>query len=78
MGMWKKYVSFRMALMGVIRLYQLCISPFLGHCCRFYPSCSDYALEALAKRGVWRGGWLVVKRLSKCHPWHKGGVDEVS
>lgn len=61
----------------LIRLYQLCISPFLGHCCRFYPSCSDYALEALKKHGAMKGGWLVIKRLVKCHPWHKGGIDWV-
>jgi len=61
----------------LIRLYQLCISPFLGQCCRFYPSCSDYATESLAKHGVLKGSWLTVKRLLKCHPWHPGGVDEV-
>lgn len=67
----------RFLLIKLIRLYQLCISPFLGQCCRFYPSCSDYAVEAVDKHGFFKGVWLTVKRLVKCHPWHKGGVDEV-
>ncbi len=60
-----------------IRLYQFTLSPFLGNCCRFYPSCSAYALQAIQQHGPLRGGWLIIKRLSKCHPWHPGGVDEV-
>lgn len=67
----------RFLLVKMIRLYQLCISPFLGQCCRFYPTCSDYAIEAVRKYGVWKGSWLTIKRLVKCHPWHKGGVDDV-
>jgi putative membrane protein insertion efficiency factor len=61
----------------VIRLYQLCVRPFVGQCCRFYPSCSDYALQAVEKHGNLKGMWLTVKRLVKCHPWHKGGEDPV-
>jgi len=60
-----------------IRLYQLCISPLLGNVCRFYPSCSEYAAQALQRKGFWRGAWLACKRIVKCHPWHPGGPDEV-
>ncbi len=67
----------RFLLIKLIRLYQLCISPFLGHCCRFYPTCSDYAMQAMDKHGILKGIYLTVKRLLKCHPWHKGGIDEV-
>ncbi len=59
-----------------IRIYQFTISPLLGNCCRFYPSCSNYALEAIEKHG-WKGLWLTLKRLCKCHPFHPGGVDPV-
>lgn len=51
------------------------ISPFLGPCCRFYPSCSEYSMEAISKYGMLKGIWLTVKRIVKCHPWHPGGVD---
>lgn len=61
---------------GLIRVYQLCIRPFIGQVCRFSPTCSQYACEALQKHGVFRGVWLTAKRLLKCHPWHPGGVDE--
>ncbi|NGX61955.1 MAG: putative membrane protein insertion efficiency factor [Chlamydiae bacterium] len=64
-------------LKGFLRLYQLTISPFLGPCCRFYPSCSEYAHEALETHGTIRGTWLTLKRLAKCGPWHPGGVDLV-
>ncbi len=60
-----------------IRLYQLTVSPFLGKICRFYPSCSEYGIEALQKYGAWKGGWLTIKRICKCHPWHPGGIDQV-
>ncbi|MES2199085.1 MAG: membrane protein insertion efficiency factor YidD [Chlamydiota bacterium] len=59
----------------LIKGYQLTLSPFLGNCCRFYPSCSNYALEALEKHGLVKGLLLTSKRLCKCHPWNKGGVD---
>ncbi len=60
-----------------IKIYQLCISPFLGKNCRFYPTCSDYAKEAIQKHGSIIGTWLTLKRLIKCHPWHPGGHDPV-
>ena len=67
----------RTIITRVIRLYQRYVSPFLGASCRFYPSCSSYAGEALEKHGVLRGGWLSVTRLCRCHPFHPGGVDPV-
>ena len=62
---------------GAIRGYQLALSPLLGPRCRFYPSCSQYALEAVARFGVLRGAWLAARRLGRCHPWHEGGYDPV-
>ena len=62
-------------VVAVIRLYQLLISPFLGNVCRFYPSCSRYAIACIETQGVARGGWLTVRRLLKCHPFHPGGFD---
>lgn len=64
-------------LIGVIRCYQLFLSPMLGSNCRYYPSCSHYTQEALQKHGALRGSWLGLKRISRCHPWHEGGVDLV-
>jgi len=63
--------------LGCIRLYQLVLSPWLGPCCRFHPSCSRYAYDAIDRYGVLRGGWLGCKRIVKCHPFHPGGVDPV-
>ncbi len=60
---------------GFVHLYQWTIRPFIGSSCRFYPTCSDYALEALKKHGPWKGVCLTCKRLSRCHPWNEGGVD---
>lgn len=60
-----------------IALYRIFLSPLLGPRCRFWPSCSSYALQALAKHGLWRGTWLTLKRLGRCHPWHPGGIDYV-
>jgi uncharacterized protein len=65
------------AAIGLIRLYQLCISPLLGPRCRFFPSCSHYACEAMQCHGFVRGGWLTFRRLLRCHPFHPGGVDPV-
>lgn len=64
-------------LLLLVRGYQLCISPLIGPRCRFYPTCSAYAMEALREYGAVRGSWLTVKRLCKCHPFHPGGVDPV-
>ncbi len=61
----------------LIRLYQWIVSPLLGPTCRFHPSCSNYALQAIQRFGVLHGGWLTVKRLGRCHPWHPGGFDPV-
>lgn len=62
---------------GLIRFYQLFISPLFPPHCRFYPTCSQYALEAVKKYGAMRGGMMAIKRISKCHPFHKGGYDPV-
>lgn len=70
-------IKVRILLRGLIRLYQLTISPLLGPCCRFYPSCSEYAMEAIQKHGCAKGMWLSLKRVVKCNPWHKGGPDSV-
>ena len=67
----------RFVLKIMIRVYQLALSPLLGPRCRFYPSCSHYALEAIDTHGAVRGTWLTVKRISRCHPWHEGGFDPV-
>jgi uncharacterized protein len=67
----------RILLVGLIRLYQLAISPLLPPSCRFYPSCSQYALVAIGRHGILRGTWLALARLACCHPWHPGGVDYV-
>jgi putative membrane protein insertion efficiency factor len=61
----------------LIRIYQLTISPLLGPRCRFYPSCSQYALEAVAAHGSMRGSWLALRRLARCHPFSAGGFDPV-
>lgn len=61
----------------LIRGYQLAISPLLGQRCRFYPTCSQYTLEAVEIHGVLRGLWLGICRVAKCHPFHPGGVDPV-
>jgi putative membrane protein insertion efficiency factor len=61
----------------LLRFYQLAISPLIGPRCRFYPSCSNYALEALRVHGAARGGWLAARRVCRCHPWNAGGLDPV-
>ena len=62
---------------GLIRFYQVVISPLFPPTCRFYPTCSQYAIEAIEKKGIFRGTWLAIKRISKCHPFHSGGYDPV-
>ena len=66
-----------MPLVYLIRGYQIAISPLLGRHCRFHPSCSAYAVEALATHGLFRGIWLSVLRILRCHPFHPGGYDPV-
>ena len=61
----------------VIRAYQRFISPYLPPTCRFYPSCSSYATDAIARYGPWKGGYLSIRRLLRCHPLHPGGYDPV-
>ncbi|MCI6442476.1 membrane protein insertion efficiency factor YidD [Treponema sp.] len=61
----------------LIRFYQVCISPFLPDCCRYTPSCSQYALEAIKKHGPFRGLYLAVRRILRCNPFHEGGYDPV-
>lgn len=67
----------KILFIGIIRFYQLFISPLFPPTCRFYPTCSQYAIEAIQKKGALRGGWLAVKRIAKCHPFHSGGYDPV-
>ena len=60
-----------------VRAYRLLLSPYVGHNCRYTPTCSVYALEALGKHGALRGGWLALRRIGRCHPWGGFGVDDV-
>jgi putative membrane protein insertion efficiency factor len=64
-------------LIALLTIYRRFVSPLLGQRCRFYPSCSAYALEAVQLHGALRGSWLAVRRLSRCHPFHAGGLDFV-
>ncbi len=61
----------------LLRGYQYAVRPLLGANCRFYPSCSDYAKDAIERHGALRGLWLAVRRVAKCHPYHPGGFDPV-
>jgi uncharacterized protein len=67
----------RWVLTFLIRFYRVALSPLLGPSCRFYPSCSCYAQEAIEHHGAARGSWLAAKRLARCHPWNPGGYDPV-
>jgi putative membrane protein insertion efficiency factor len=68
---------FGWVLLMPIRIYQITLSPFLGGHCRYEPTCSHYAIEAIKEHGPWRGGWMALKRLLRCHPFVKGGYDPV-
>jgi putative membrane protein insertion efficiency factor len=70
-----KLLSF--GLIGLIRVYQWTLSPVLPMSCRYLPSCSEYACEAVASHGAVRGGWLAARRIARCHPWGGGGYDPV-
>ena len=62
---------------GLIRGYQAALSPWLGANCRYHPTCSAYAIEAIARFGVLRGSWMALRRIARCHPWARSGVDPV-
>ena len=64
-------------LTSLIRVYQYLLSPWIGNQCRFHPTCSEYARQAISHHGSLRGSWLAATRLCKCHPWHPGGLDPV-
>jgi len=59
----------------IIKFYQLLISPILPNACRYTPTCSEYGIQAIKKYGAWKGGWLALKRISRCHPWGGSGHD---
>lgn len=64
-------------LRALVAAYRYLASPLLGRNCRFFPSCSEYAMEALERHGAVRGSWLALRRVARCHPWHPGGCDPV-
>ena len=67
----------KQVLLALVRFYRYAISPMLGRNCRFYPSCSAYAVEAVERHGALRGSWLAARRVCRCHPFHPGGYDPV-
>ena len=71
----KRLIAFPFIVL--IKFYQYCISPFTPPACRYTPTCSQYALEAIRKYGIWKGGWLALKRILSCHPWGGSGYDPV-
>ena len=64
-------------LIGLLRAYQYALSPLLGRSCRFFPTCSDYGIEAIGRYGAIKGSYLAMRRVLRCHPWHPGGYDPV-
>ena len=75
MGNWRSWP--KRAMIGMIRFYRANLSPMHQPCCRFIPTCSQYALEAIEKYGALKGGYLALRRILRCHPFHKGGFDPV-
>jgi putative membrane protein insertion efficiency factor len=73
---WER-VDVKYVALVLIRFYQRLISPLLPPSCRFEPSCSQYGYEAIARYGIWQGGWLAIKRIGRCHPLNPGGYDPV-
>ncbi|MCX7126159.1 MAG: membrane protein insertion efficiency factor YidD [Gammaproteobacteria bacterium] len=69
--------ALRWLFLKLIRGYQVCVSPFLGNHCRFYPSCSHYAVDAITSHHTFKALYLIGRRLLRCHPFHKGGIDPV-
>jgi len=67
----------RRLMIACVRCYRYCLSPFMATHCRFHPSCSSYAEEALQRHGLFKGLWLTLRRIGRCHPWHPGGYDPV-
>ena len=67
----------KVLLLGLIHSYRILISPLFPPSCRFHPTCSQYGLEAIARYGSIKGGWLTAKRIARCHPWSEGGFDPV-
>jgi putative membrane protein insertion efficiency factor len=67
----------KVLLLFMLRAYQYAIRPLMGANCRFFPSCSDYAREAVERHGAAKGAWLTVRRVARCHPYHPGGYDPV-
>ena len=72
-----EYRAMKYVLIGLLKAYRLLISPLYGNVCRYYPSCSAYALQAVQVHGAMRGSWLALRRLLRCHPWAPGGYDPV-
>jgi putative membrane protein insertion efficiency factor len=64
-------------LLTILRIYKRWISPMLPSACRFHPTCSEYTMDAVQKHGAWRGMWMGIRRLLRCHPFHEGGFDPV-
>ncbi len=67
----------RIILVGLIKLYKILLSPFIGQHCRFQPGCANYTMEAISTHGSIHGIWLGMKRIGRCHPWNEGGYDPV-
>ena len=67
----------RRLLIAFIRIYQYAISPYFAASCRYTPTCSSYAIESIRRFGVFKGSWLAMRRIGRCHPWHEGGFDPV-